>query len=228
MAVQKKQSGIPPSQGPLSTRTIERQGKGNGLERTGENGSYIRQNSPPKKTAPCVNKSPQILNTFSPRAAAVANGPNVDERLKAARERREEREKLVASRERSRLEREQRARQFHQQQVEERKKKILEQRHREDRRRSAVEEKRKQRLQEEKERYESAVRKTLEKSQRAQHNISPNTRGRKITKINVSFHSMNTTTTPPLLTNPSNTLVQSNRGHLPPQVPTTEASIWHR
>ncbi|XP_062253333.1 ensconsin-like isoform X1 [Platichthys flesus] len=181
MAVQKKQSGIPPSQGPLSTRTIERQGKGNGLERTGENGSYIRQNLPPKKTAPSVNKSPQILNAFSPRVAAVANGPNVDERLKAARERREEQEKLVASRELSRLEREQRARQFHQQQVEERKKKILEQRHREDRRRSAVEEKRKQRLQEEKERYESAVRKTLEKSQRAQYNISPNTRGRKVT-----------------------------------------------
>ncbi|XP_034432794.1 ensconsin-like isoform X3 [Hippoglossus hippoglossus] len=194
MAVQKKQSGIPPSQGPLSTRTIESQGKGNGLERTGENGSFIRPNSPPKKAAPSVNKSPQILNTFSPRAAAVANGLNVDERLKAARERREEQEKLLASREMGRLEREQRARRYHQQQVEERKKKIVEQRHREDRRRSAVEEKRKQRLQEEKERYESAVRKTLEKSQRTQHNFSPNTRGRKITK-NVSFHSMNTTTT---------------------------------
>ncbi|XP_035023082.1 ensconsin isoform X1 [Hippoglossus stenolepis] len=182
MAVQKKQSGIPPSQGPLSTRTIESQGKGNGLERTGENGSFIRPNSPPKKAAPSVNKSPQILNTFSPRAAAVANGLNVDERLKAARERREEQEKLLASREMGRLEREQRARRYHQQQVEERKKKIVEQRHREDRRRSAVEEKRKQRLQEEKERYESAVRKTLEKSQRTQHNFSPNTRGRKITK----------------------------------------------
>ncbi|XP_019962586.2 ensconsin-like isoform X3 [Paralichthys olivaceus] len=194
MAVQKKQSGIPPSQGPLSTRTIESQRKGNGFERTGENGSYIRPNSLPKKAALSVNKSPQILNTLAARAAAAANGLNVDERLKAARERREEQEKLLASRELSRLEREQRARRYHQQQVEERNKKILEQRHREERRRAAVEEKRRQRLQEEKERYESAVRKTLQKSQRAQQNFSQNPRGRKLTK-NVSFHSMNTTTT---------------------------------
>nr|XP_019962583.1 PREDICTED: ensconsin-like isoform X1 [Paralichthys olivaceus] len=182
MAVQKKQSGIPPSQGPLSTRTIESQRKGNGFERTGENGSYIRPNSLPKKAALSVNKSPQILNTLAARAAAAANGLNVDERLKAARERREEQEKLLASRELSRLEREQRARRYHQQQVEERNKKILEQRHREERRRAAVEEKRRQRLQEEKERYESAVRKTLQKSQRAQQNFSQNPRGRKLTK----------------------------------------------
>lgn len=35
MAVQKKQTAIPPSQGPLSTRTIESQRKGNGSERAG-------------------------------------------------------------------------------------------------------------------------------------------------------------------------------------------------
>ncbi|XP_008285683.1 ensconsin isoform X2 [Stegastes partitus] len=190
MAVQKKQSVVPPSQGPLSTRTIQSQRKGN---RT-ENGSSVKPNSQTKKTASSVNKSAQICNTASPRAAAAANGQNIDERLKAARERREEHQRLLASRELNRLEREQRARRYYEQQLQERKKKLLEQRIREERRRAAVEEKRKQRLKEEKERHESAVRKTLEKSQRAQQNFSQNSRGRKLTK-NVSFHSMNTTTT---------------------------------
>ncbi|KAJ0062827.1 hypothetical protein NL108_008108, partial [Boleophthalmus pectinirostris] len=88
------------------------------------------------------------------------------------------------SREQNRLEREQRARQFYELQLQERKNRLLEQRHREERRRAAVEEKRKQRLQEERERYESAVRKTLEKSQRAQQNSQ--NRGRKPTKSNVT------------------------------------------
>ncbi|KAM9341540.1 ensconsin [Symphorus nematophorus] len=148
MAVQKKQSVIPPSRGPLSSHTIESQRKRNGYEKMG-----------------------------------VTNGTttNVDERLKAARERREEHQKLLASRELSRLEREQRARQYYEQQLQQRKKKLLEHRLKEEKRRAAVEEKRKQRLKEEKERYESAVRKTLEKSQKAQHN-SQNSRGRKLTK----------------------------------------------
>ncbi|XP_044022863.1 ensconsin-like isoform X2 [Siniperca chuatsi] len=178
MAVQKK-SVIPPSQGPLSTRTIESQRKRNGFERTGDN---IKPNSPAKKTACSVNKSAQICNTATPRLTAVTNGLNVDERLKAARERREEHQKLIASRELSRLEREERARQYYDQQLQQRKKKLLEQRLKEERRRVAVEEKRKQRLKEDKERYESAVRRTLEKSQRAQQNLSQNSRGRKLTK----------------------------------------------
>ncbi|XP_018559219.1 ensconsin isoform X3 [Lates calcarifer] len=201
MAVQKKQSVIPPSQGPLSTRTIESQKKGNGFERAGENGSYIKPNSQAKKAACPVHKPAQIFNTVTPRATAVANGLNVDERLKAARERREEHQKLLASRELSRLEREQRARRYYERQLQERKKKLLEQRLKEERRRAAVEEKRKQRLKEEKERYESAVRRTLEKSQRAQQNLSQNSRGRKLAK-NVSFHSMNTTTTTTTLHKP--------------------------
>uniref|UniRef100_A0A3Q0SIT2 Microtubule-associated protein 7a n=1 Tax=Amphilophus citrinellus TaxID=61819 RepID=A0A3Q0SIT2_AMPCI len=110
------------------------------------------------------------------------NGLNVDERLKAARERREEHQKQLASRELSRLEREQRARRYYEQQLQERKKKLLEQRLKEERRRAAVEEKRKQRLKEERERYEYAVRRTLEKSQRSQQNLGQNGRGRKLTK----------------------------------------------
>ncbi|XP_029317272.1 ensconsin isoform X2 [Cottoperca gobio] len=234
MAVQKKHSDIPPSQGPLSTRTIKSQTKKNGSERTGDNGGYIKPNSQAKKTACSVNKAAQICNTASPRAPAVANGQNVDERLKAARERREEHQRLLASREHGRMEREQRARQYYEQQLQERKKKLTDQRVKEERKRVAVEEKRKLRLREEKERYETVVRRTVEKSQRAQQSLSLNSRGRKLSKNvprrlplttweknlvsrlltptcsylarsksagcqsgeEVSFHSMNSTTTP--------------------------------
>ncbi|TKS87020.1 Ensconsin Epithelial microtubule-associated protein of 115 kDa [Collichthys lucidus] len=191
MAVQKKQSVIPSSQGPLSSRSIDSKRKGNGSERDGDN---IKPNSQAKKSACSVNMSAQICNTATPRATAVANGPNVDERLRAARERREEQQKLLASRELSRVQREQRARRYYEQQLQQRKKKLQEQRLKEEKRRAAVEEKRKQRLKEEKERYESAVRRTLEKSQRVQQNPGQNPRGRKLTK-NVSYHSVNTTTT---------------------------------
>nr|XP_040056183.1 ensconsin-like isoform X3 [Gasterosteus aculeatus aculeatus] len=131
--------------------------------------------------------SARIINSQSKRngfnkRTGVTNGPNVDERLKAARVRREEHQKLLACRERGRLEREQRARQYYDQQLQERKKKLLDQRLKEERRRAAVAGKRKQTLKEEKERYESAVRRTVEKSQRAQHSLSHNPRGRKLTK----------------------------------------------
>ncbi|XP_029983285.1 ensconsin isoform X2 [Sphaeramia orbicularis] len=180
MAVQKKQSVVPPSQGPLSTRTIESQRKGKASDKTNEN---VKPNTQAKKMACPVQKAEQIWNTASPRGTTGSNGPNVDERLKAARERREEHQKVLASRELSRLEREQRARRYYEQQLQERKKKLLEQRFKEERRRAAVEQKRKQRLLEEKERYESAVRKTLEKSQKAQQNSL--NRGRKVIKTNV-------------------------------------------
>ncbi|XP_039642763.1 ensconsin isoform X2 [Perca fluviatilis] len=193
MAVQKKHCDIPPSQGPLSTRTIESQKKRNGFERTGDNGGYIKPNSQAKKAACSVNKAAEICNTATPRATAavttkyhfahvVANGLNVDERLKAARERRQEHQKLLVFREQGRLEREQRARRYYEQQLQERKKKLQDQRLREERKRAAVEEKRKQRLKEEKERYESAVRRTVEKSQKVQQSLSQYSRGRKLTK----------------------------------------------
>ncbi|XP_063765750.1 ensconsin-like isoform X2 [Eleginops maclovinus] len=180
MAVQKKHSDIPPSQGPLSTRTIESQRKRNASEKSGDNGGYIKANSQAKKTACFVNNAAKLCNTASPRPNAVPNGLNVDERLKAARERREEHQRLLASREHGRMEREQRAQRYYELQLQERRKKLLDQRLKEERKRAAVEEKRKQRLKEEKERYESAVRRTVEKSQRAQQ--SQNSRGRKITK----------------------------------------------
>ncbi|KAK3562743.1 hypothetical protein QTP86_006522, partial [Hemibagrus guttatus] len=71
------------------------------------------------------------------------------------------------SREHGWLAREERARRFYEKHLEERRKKLEEQRQREERRRNAVEEKRRQRLKEDRERYESVVQKTMERSQKA-------------------------------------------------------------
>ncbi|XP_010842538.1 PREDICTED: ensconsin isoform X4 [Bison bison bison] len=90
----------------------------------------------------------------------------VDDRQRLARERREEREKQLAAREIVWLEREERARQHYEKHLEERKKKLEEQRLKEERRRAAVEEKRRQRLEEDKERHEAVVRRTMERSQK--------------------------------------------------------------
>ncbi|TTE07136.1 Ensconsin [Bagarius yarrelli] len=91
----------------------------------------------------------------------------VDERLRLARERREEHLKQLASREQGWLDREERAQRFYQKHLEERRKKLEEQRLKEETRRNAVEEKRNQRLKLERERYESVVQKTMERSQKA-------------------------------------------------------------
>uniref|UniRef100_A0A8C1L0X8 Ensconsin-like n=1 Tax=Cyprinus carpio TaxID=7962 RepID=A0A8C1L0X8_CYPCA len=90
----------------------------------------------------------------------------IDERQRLARERREELEKQNAARGSKWMEREERARQFHERQLEERRKKLEEQRDKEERRRAAVEEKRRQKLEEEKVRYEAVIRRTMERSQR--------------------------------------------------------------
>ncbi|XP_024121352.1 ensconsin, partial [Oryzias melastigma] len=118
-----------------------------------------------KRIGSSVYMSVQTPSSAAARPTA-GFGLKVDERLKAAKERREEQQRLLASREQSRMEREQRARRYYQQQLQERRKKLLEQRQKEERRRAAVEEKRRLRLQEEQERFESAVRKTLEKSRK--------------------------------------------------------------
>ncbi|XP_007944506.2 ensconsin [Orycteropus afer afer] len=96
----------------------------------------------------------------------------VDDRQRLARERREKREKQLAAREIVWLEREERARQHYEKHLEERKKRLEEQRLKEERRRAAVEEKRRQRLEEDKERHEAVVRRTMERSQkpRQKHN----------------------------------------------------------
>ncbi|TRY67981.1 hypothetical protein DNTS_035547 [Danionella cerebrum] len=90
-----------------------------------------------------------------------------DERQRLARERREELDKKNEARGSRWIEREERARQFHERQLAERRKKLEEQRVKEEQRRAAVEEKRRQKLEEEKVRYEAVIRRTMERSQRA-------------------------------------------------------------
>ncbi|XP_029585383.1 ensconsin isoform X2 [Salmo trutta] len=102
-----------------------------------------------------------------------------EEKRRTALERREEHKKQLVSRELDRLAREKRAMRHYEQQMEERKRRLQEQREKEARRRTAVEEKRRQRMKEESERYESVVKKTLEKSQRIKQRLSQGSRGRK-------------------------------------------------
>uniref|UniRef100_A0A8C6CKT2 Microtubule associated protein 7 n=1 Tax=Moschus moschiferus TaxID=68415 RepID=A0A8C6CKT2_MOSMO len=133
------------------------------------------------ETAPDGNKVQDKKTAASHRPSTTISGQNsnhsgnkpdpppvlrVDDRQRLARERREEREKQLAAREIVWLEREERARQHYEKHLEERKKKLEEQRLKEERRRAAVEEKRRQRLEEDKERHEAVVRRTMERSQK--------------------------------------------------------------
>ncbi|KFV47386.1 Ensconsin, partial [Gavia stellata] len=89
-----------------------------------------------------------------------------EERQRLARERREEREKQHAAKETQILEKERKAKLQYEKQLEERQKKLKEQKQKEEQRRAAVEEKRKQKIEEEKERYEAVMHRTLERNQR--------------------------------------------------------------
>uniref|UniRef100_A0A3Q3MS15 MAP7 domain containing 3 n=1 Tax=Mastacembelus armatus TaxID=205130 RepID=A0A3Q3MS15_9TELE len=90
----------------------------------------------------------------------------IDDRLRVAKERREEAERQHALRESQIMERERKAKLQVERQMEERQKKVEEQRRKEEQKRLAVEEKRKQKQEEEKEHYEAVMRRTMERSQR--------------------------------------------------------------
>ncbi|NXS06236.1 MAP7 protein, partial [Neodrepanis coruscans] len=89
-----------------------------------------------------------------------------EERQRLARERREEREKQHAAKETQILEKERKAKLQYEKQMEERQRKLKEMKQKEEQRRAAVEEKRKQKIEEEKERYEAVLHRTLERNQR--------------------------------------------------------------
>ncbi|XP_051853789.1 ensconsin isoform X3 [Antechinus flavipes] len=147
-------------------------------------GNNIRGGSDGASWSETASENSQVQDKKSPapgRPTSAALGQNrnvpgnkpdpppvlrVDDRQRLARERREEREKQLAARETVWLEREERARQHYEKHLEERKKKLEEQRLKEERRRAAVEEKRRQRLEEDKERHEAVVRRTIERSQK--------------------------------------------------------------
>uniref|UniRef100_A0A8C5GK57 MAP7 domain-containing protein 2-like n=1 Tax=Gouania willdenowi TaxID=441366 RepID=A0A8C5GK57_GOUWI len=92
----------------------------------------------------------------------------IDDRLRVAKERREEADRQQALRDSQIMERERKAKLQVERQVEERQKKVEEQRKKEEQKRLAVEEKRKLKQEEEKEHYEAVMRRTLERSHRVE------------------------------------------------------------
>ncbi|XP_049551537.1 ensconsin isoform X1 [Orcinus orca] len=154
---------------PLGLFTIneedEQQKNGNSRRPEAPDGNKVQD----KKTAASNRPASAISGQNSNHTGNKPDPPpvlRVDDRQRLARERREEREKQLAAREIIWLEREERARQHYEKHLEERKKKLEEQRLKEERRRAAVEEKRRQRLEEDKERHEAVVRRTMERSQK--------------------------------------------------------------
>uniref|UniRef100_A0A8D2B3B0 Ensconsin n=2 Tax=Sciurus vulgaris TaxID=55149 RepID=A0A8D2B3B0_SCIVU len=153
---------------PLGLFTIneedEQQKNGNSRRPKAPDGNNVQD----KKTTP-NRPSSTVSGQNSNHSGNKPDPPpvlRVDDRQRLARERREEREKQLAAREIIWLEKEERARQHYEKHLEERKKKLEEQRLKEERRRAAVEEKRRQRLEEDKERHEAVVRRTMERSQK--------------------------------------------------------------
>ncbi|XP_016894822.1 MAP7 domain-containing protein 2 isoform X3 [Cynoglossus semilaevis] len=100
----------------------------------------------------------------------VINGATLrtDDRLRVARERREEADRQQAVRGSQIMERDRKAKMQVERQLEERQKKVEEQRRKEELRRVAVEEKRRQKQEEEKEHYEAVMRRSMERSQRSE------------------------------------------------------------
>uniref|UniRef100_G3QBS7 MAP7 domain containing 2b n=1 Tax=Gasterosteus aculeatus TaxID=69293 RepID=G3QBS7_GASAC len=87
-----------------------------------------------------------------------------DDRMRLAKERREERDKGLVAREQLIMEKERRARLQYERTVEERWRRLDEQRQKEELRRAAVEEKRRQQLEEDRERLEALMKRSLERS----------------------------------------------------------------
>lgn len=125
------------------------------------------------KTTPSnTEKKPQINGHASP-SHPQANSNNkallegymkTDDRVRLAKERREERDRSLAAREQMIKEKERRARLQYERTMEERCRRLEEQRLREEQRRAAVEEKRRQQLEEERERLEALMKRSLERS----------------------------------------------------------------
>ncbi|XP_029925153.1 MAP7 domain-containing protein 2a isoform X2 [Myripristis murdjan] len=119
---------------------------------------------------PQINGHPSPLHMPSSVSNTHAGKPYVegymktDDRMRLAKERREERERSLAAREQLIREKERRARLQYERTVEERFRRLEEQRQKEELRRAAVEEKRRQQLEEERERLEALMKRSLERS----------------------------------------------------------------
>ncbi|KAL6098565.1 map7d2 [Pungitius sinensis] len=108
--------------------------------------------------------SPSHINGNHAGKPTVEGYMKTDDRMRQAKERREERDKGLVAREQLILEKERRARLQYERTVEERWRRLDEQRQKEELRRAAVEEKRRQQLEEDRERLEALMRRSLERS----------------------------------------------------------------
>uniref|UniRef100_A0A672PIA8 MAP7 domain-containing protein 2-like n=1 Tax=Sinocyclocheilus grahami TaxID=75366 RepID=A0A672PIA8_SINGR len=117
-----------------------------------------------KKTQTNGHASPSRHPANTNSHADMEGYLKTDDRMRLAKERREERERGLAAREQAIKEKERRAQLQYEKTVEERWKRLEEQRQKEELRRAAVEEKRRQQLEEEKERLEALMRRSLERS----------------------------------------------------------------
>ncbi|XP_019108720.2 MAP7 domain-containing protein 2a isoform X3 [Larimichthys crocea] len=124
-----------------------------------------------KMAAPTFTLLPDKRSPTNGHSSPARNGKTIvenymktDDRMRLAKERREERERSLAAREQLIREKEHRARLQYERTVEERWRRLEEQRQKEELRRAAVEEKRRQQLEEERERLEALMKRSLERS----------------------------------------------------------------
>ncbi|XP_077141421.1 MAP7 domain-containing protein 3 isoform X17 [Ranitomeya variabilis] len=116
------------------------------------------------QTASSPVPAPSSVSVKTTKPVIDGSALRTDERQRLARERREERERLNAAKEKELLEKEKKSKLQYEKQMEEKQKKLEEQKLKDEQKRIAAEEKRKQRLLEDKERREANVRRTLERS----------------------------------------------------------------
>ncbi|XP_066516138.1 MAP7 domain-containing protein 2a isoform X2 [Hoplias malabaricus] len=156
---------------PAAEKKLRSIGHTSPAHQTANHGSPLSGKKTETLTPP--EKRPQTNGHASPgrHATNSSNGHTgldgylkTDDRMRLAKERREERERSLVAREQAILEKERRARLQYERTVEERWRKLEEQRMKEEQRRAAVEEKRRQQLEEEKVRLEALMRKSLERS----------------------------------------------------------------
>ncbi|XP_075043378.1 MAP7 domain-containing protein 3 isoform X5 [Mixophyes fleayi] len=112
---------------------------------------------------------PSSASTKTTKPVIDGSALRTDERQRLARERREEKERLSAAKEKDLIEKEKKAKLQYEKHMEEKQKKLEEQKQKDELKRTAAEEKRKQKLLEEKERREANVRRTLERSSQLDH-----------------------------------------------------------
>ncbi|XP_016897022.1 MAP7 domain-containing protein 2a isoform X6 [Cynoglossus semilaevis] len=119
-----------------------------------------------------TEKKPHVNGQASPSHLAANHAAKqlvdgymkTDDRMRLAKERREEKERSLAAREQLMREKDRRARLQYERTVEERWRRLEEQRQKEEQRRAAVEEKRRQQLEEERERLDALMKRSLERS----------------------------------------------------------------